>query len=248
MQARILMLNLVTKFGGNWEEIYNVIKNKLPIDYKEEVDIPYSGKFVSLIEENYPTNFKIMRKPPFGFFYEGNLNLLTDNNYKLSIICDNTKIEGIEELFQGLDPQVTVIINDETIKERLDVLKNHKIILCLQKSFNKTKGDIVQKIVRNGGLVITDYPDNTTIVNQTVSRTELSVIKCGNYTLCIDSSLPHGNFYINDIRADCDTTIGIIPFGYSTHHPNNQLINKGEDCVYDPAYLNLMIHSSNQNN
>lgn len=247
MQARILMLNLVTKFGGNWEEIYSVIKDKLPIDYKEEMDIPYTGKFVSIIDENYPIQLKKMHKPPFGFFYEGNLNLLTDENYKLSIICDNAEIEGTEELLQEIDPETTIIISDETIEERLDVLKNHKIVLWLQRPFNRTNGDIIQEIINNGGLVITDYPDNMTIVNQTVSRAGLSVSKCGNYTLCVDSSLPNSDIYINDICADCGT-IGVIPFGYSTHHPNNQLINEGGDCIYDPAYLNLMIHSSNKNN
>lgn len=247
MEARIFILNLVTKFGGDWQKIYGIIKDKISIDYKEEMEIPYTGKFVSIMDEDYPTQFRRMSKPPFGFFYEGNLSLLTDNNYKLSVICDNPEIEGTDELFQGLDPEVTIIMNEETIEERLDVIKNHKIVLCLQRPFNRTNGDIIQEIVKNGGLVITDYPDNMTIVNQTVSRIGLSAIKCGNYTLCIDSSMPRSDIYINEVCEECET-IGVIPFGYSTHHPNNHLFNEGGDCIYAPAYLNSMIHSSNKNN
>lgn len=242
MEARILLLNLVTKFGGDWQKIYDIIKDKISIDYKEEMEIPYTGKFVSIMDKDYPTQFRRMHKPPFGFFYEGNLSLLTNDNYKLSVICDNPEIEGTDELFQGLDPEVTIIMDDETIEERLNVLKNHKIVLCLQRPFNRTNGDIIQEIVKNGGLVITDYPDNMTIVNQTVSRAVLSALKCGNYTLCIDSSMPRSDICINEVYVECGT-IGVIPFGYSTHHPNNHLINNGGDCIYDPAYLNLMIHS-----
>ena len=102
---------------GDWDDIYDFIKNKKPVDKDEVSDISnkINSDFVTLIEEKYPLNFKKkLSKPPFCIFYKGDFSLLKYNNYKRLSIVGSRKatkygIEAVRKIIRELPSNYIII-------------------------------------------------------------------------------------------------------------------------------------------
>ena len=70
---------LAVKYGGNYQKIYQAIKNQESIK-------PLTDKinYITINDSLYPQDFKSLRFPPFVLFYHGNISLLTKR--KIAIV------------------------------------------------------------------------------------------------------------------------------------------------------------------
>lgn len=76
-QARLIILALCLRYDNDWDKVYNSIVNKDDVSQDEyEAAANFGGNFVCILDENYPDRFKHTTRPPFVFFYEGDINLL----------------------------------------------------------------------------------------------------------------------------------------------------------------------------
>lgn len=77
-RMREIIYFLTNKYKGNWELIYNAIQNREIINLYELNNQKWSEyDFISIIDDNYPDNFKKIYMPPLSLFISGNKNLLT---------------------------------------------------------------------------------------------------------------------------------------------------------------------------
>jgi DNA processing protein len=67
LSGRDILLYLTLKYNGDWDKIYNAIRNKEDIDYKdaEKVLDEYPGEYITMLDEEYPAILKQCYKPPF---------------------------------------------------------------------------------------------------------------------------------------------------------------------------------------
>jgi len=67
LSSRDILLYLTLKYNGDWDKIYNAIRNKEDIDYKdaEKVLDEYPGEYITMLDEEYPAILKQCYKPPF---------------------------------------------------------------------------------------------------------------------------------------------------------------------------------------
>ena len=67
LSGRDILLYLTLKYNGDWDKIYNAIKNKEDIDYKdaEKTLDEYPGEYITMLDEEYPAILKQCYKPPF---------------------------------------------------------------------------------------------------------------------------------------------------------------------------------------
>ncbi len=80
MNARQILLYLSLKYEGNWEDIYDAIKRKEPIN-EDDMLIEISkikSNVTTLIDDDYPLYLKCIYKPPFVLYYYGDLSLVAD--------------------------------------------------------------------------------------------------------------------------------------------------------------------------
>jgi len=132
LKGRDIMIYLATKYNGDWNRIYEAIKNKEAIDKDKVLDTVKSVeehvKCVTIIDSGYPDEYKQVYKPPFVLFYKGNLGLLT-NNYILGITGNNLKLPfNVENMpystahlsFDNYDGKQIVIYNDGIKDCKLD--------------------------------------------------------------------------------------------------------------------------------
>ena len=72
-----VLLYFALKHDGDFEKIYNDIKAKVPVDENEFIKLKrgLKTKYVTILDNNYPTVLKQIACPPFVLFYEGNIRL-----------------------------------------------------------------------------------------------------------------------------------------------------------------------------
>lgn len=76
MKDKLIQLN--TMFLGNWNAIFDGIRNKLLLgDKKIKNQTPWQLlQFKTINDDNFPRRIREVIMPPFVFFYEGNWNLI----------------------------------------------------------------------------------------------------------------------------------------------------------------------------
>ena len=56
------------KYNGDWDEIYSAINRKEKVDLEEKfILLSKCGKYITLLDNEYPSKLKGIYKPPFVF-------------------------------------------------------------------------------------------------------------------------------------------------------------------------------------
>ena len=84
MTGRELLIYLAIKFKGDYRSILNFIKERKNID--EEVLPPIKSKVLTMLDEDYPEEFKHYPYPPIVLFYYGDISLLSDFSKNVAVI------------------------------------------------------------------------------------------------------------------------------------------------------------------
>lgn len=174
IKGRELLICLAIKYDGDWEKMYEAIKNKERLD-EDEVSKSLekvNSDVVTILDDNYPKAFKALYKPPFTIFYHGDLELIENNNLLTlgmigsrqyseygknmvySLIKDLKKdyiiISGLARGIDGFSHQASIDNNLKTVA----VLGSG--INYIYPSENKR---VYEDILSNNGLVISEYPN-----------------------------------------------------------------------------------------
>jgi hypothetical protein len=79
-ETRFVILALCIRYNFKWDDIYNALSRKESIDDKFYEEVCAYGtahpNFVTVLDEEYPKRFLGFLRPPFLFFYEGDLSVL----------------------------------------------------------------------------------------------------------------------------------------------------------------------------
>lgn len=110
MKARDVLITLDKKYNHDWEDTYAAIKKKESIDPSALLS---DDKAITLLDESYPEALKVCYRPPFVFYYEGDLSYLNANNLCL-LLGDN--VFGIPKDILIKIVKEVVIIGDNKLK------------------------------------------------------------------------------------------------------------------------------------
>ncbi|AZG68697.1 DNA-processing protein DprA [Mycoplasma struthionis] len=169
MNEFILFFNY--KYKGDWDNIYNAFRNKEIIpkeqmkEFLEKNDI-INVKFFSILDENYPKSLSVLKKPPFVFYYSGDLKILEnpnkicltgnlENEHTLEFLNNIPEIKEdvvfISEYWSGYDKKlVNELIN-----------KKGKVIIIVSCGLDYAKSKLLEPHLFNhpNVLIITEYPN-----------------------------------------------------------------------------------------
>lgn len=68
MSAREILIGLHVKNNGDWNKVYDDLRNKnYPdnLETDEVMDLVESDRVITILDEDYPDKFKHIYKPPF---------------------------------------------------------------------------------------------------------------------------------------------------------------------------------------
>ena len=154
-----------------WEKINKALEDLEVIQKEKLVEITNSinDKYLTIIDHKYPKVFKKSLKPPFLFFYKGNIKLLNKNNKAnfLPIVFTDEKIDkSVVDFFEKTFGKSKIILGAsfEFEKNILKLIKHKQIILVKDSGINSNINfpmEIEEKILKNNGLIISEFPDQT---------------------------------------------------------------------------------------
>ena len=165
-----LILYLLDKFSGNWDLIYSAIQSKQTIDWNKLENYKNETiNFMSITDDNYCDKLKTIYMPPFGLFYNGDINLI--NNNVLSILGSLNHNE-INNIIKIASDNITLCISNNDINEYLYqkiIEKNIKLIVICEKNINDFK---FKKNSYNNILLVSEYNNDNydKAAEQTVER------------------------------------------------------------------------------
>ncbi len=71
------------KYKGDWDSVYEAIQRKEKIEIHELEDfynVDNKVRYLSIIDERYPENYKSIYMPPLTLYYAGDINTLNESN------------------------------------------------------------------------------------------------------------------------------------------------------------------------
>ena len=153
-----VLLYFTLKYKGDWEKIYNALEKKEKIDVDELMDVRKKSKYnyISIVDDDYPNNLKMIYKPPFSIFWQGNYELF---NYKLISIFGKLSKEELLEIYNS-NKNICFIINFDAInKDQINILLNNNIrfIGICSSGINLSSDKEILKRALENNLLISEF-------------------------------------------------------------------------------------------
>lgn len=88
LKGRDIIIYLAIKYQGNWNKIYQAIKEKEMVEEEEVIQhvSRLQCQAVTIVDDHYPESLKKIYKPPFVLFYFGHLEWVLDTERILAIV------------------------------------------------------------------------------------------------------------------------------------------------------------------
>lgn len=181
------------KYKGNWEKVYEAIKSKEPIANNEIKEKYKNVDFISIIDNNYPNNFKEIYMPPLLLYYKGNHNLLNQDNKIISIW--NNDISIIQKQRQPKNLIYSFIYN-KTQNQQINYLlkEGYKLILIA----NEYQIDDINNIEFNEQIVfISEVPfDIKKPSLDEEQNIERILLGCSRHSLFLERSIKQFDYLL----------------------------------------------------
>lgn len=242
MSSEELLLTLALKHKGDWTKMFTSIQKKEDI---EIVQNEYKGSYITLLNERYPNSLKQGYKPPFVLFYEGNIDLLNSDNKKIALSdkrkTTDTDKKVAEKVLKDLSSDIVLVLGGMTdlAKEIVDTHSNPIIVVLPYSIDNFKDNELKQQIINNGGVIISEYPNDTPLTSDScVARYRIMASLC-DYVLIPTSIRQHsGSYTLALLALQQSKDIMVVPTSpLEEDNINNELIGEGAYPVYDSESL-----------
>lgn len=240
MKANELLAYLALITRGDRAAIINHIRQKTPVNFEEvtRVAAGIPTKYVTLVDEDYPSAFKDLANPPLTLFYRGNLALLSDSSRCVSFIGTRKPssygLQMARTLAGGYASRGGVVvsglasgIDGECLRAALPYGKGVAILGNGLGYYYPNENRDLQKQLETDGLVITEYPFDVGPA-QAHFPTRNRLIAACSCALSVIEAHPHSGTAITVAEAMAiGRDIGAVPFHADEESICNMLIQEG---------------------
>ncbi len=259
-QMRGILLALSKKEKGDWPSIYSDIRNKEPVSQKEleEAYQKTASKFVTLIDEDYPSGLKQLDKPPFLLYYYGNFSLLREK-YRLTVVGtraptlyqNNTTYEFVKSLEEKTENRTVIIsgmakgIDSSAMTAAMEMKAPVVAVLGsgIDAPYPKNNSGIYDYCKSGNGLVLSEYPlktqalpDHFVFRNRILAALSMVVFVGGGRRYSgTTATVRHALDLNDDILA--------LPCNVTGADLTNELIRDGAGSVLSPEDLHEALKS-----
>ena len=254
MTAREVLINLSLYKNGDWGDMYQMIlKHERAPDVVEEGELS-KFKAITLIDNNYPVCLRYVGCPPFTLFYKGDITLLSKlDKYGLGIVGSREYSAyakaTLSEIFSKLSKDLVIISGMAKGIDRLAhefAHKNgNKTVAILGSGIDyiypKQNEDIYNKIIENGGLIISEYPLNTPPSKNTFLVRNRIIAGLSKTILLVESKGPRsGAFYTARYALSVGKNVACVPYRVNESSNCNVLIKDGAYLVENSDDVNSL--------
>lgn len=175
LKGRDIIIFLAMKYAGDWNRIYQAIKEKEHVDSDvvHQTLLTLRCQVLTIIDEEYPEALKKIYKPPFVLFYYGHLDLLQRTPRSLAVIGSRKAsaygIEMTQMITRALIEEGVLIVSGlargiDTRAHQTTVDHLGKTIAVLGSGIDRCYPDenkVLYDTLKKDHLVVSEYPNDT---------------------------------------------------------------------------------------
>jgi DNA processing protein len=245
LKGRDIIIYLAIKYQGDWNAIYQAIKQKELVDETTVAQALTSihSQIVTIIDEQYPSSLKKIYKPPFVLFYYGDLGLAHVTEKAVAVIGSRMPSSyGVE---------MTKVITQSLVEEGLMIVSGLAYGIDIQ-AHQTTIAHGGKTIAILGSGIEVCYPKEHASTYQTIKQHHLLLSEYPGMTPPNKDHFPWRNRLIAGLargvfvaeakkRSGTLITVGyalylgkdvyVLPHHANTDNSTNQLIKDGAILV-----------------
>ena len=253
MEIRDILIYFAIIYEGDYDAIYDAVKSKKQVDYKD-LEIKLSSlkcNCLTILDADYPTYLKNVYKPPFVLFYYGDISLLKHpqilsvvgtrhpTNYG-KLICKKI----LNELLIDQDIVICsgLALGIDSISHEAAIENNKKTIAVLANGIDnyylKNNIDIYNKIKKNG-LLISEYPTDTNVCKENFRVRNRLIATIGKIIFIPEAKIKSGTMITVKYALELGKDILCVPCDIDRRDSiTNYLIKQGAKLVDN--YLDIL--------
>ena len=243
------------KFKGDWNEIYENMISKTPMTISEANQFLSSlkCKYITILDEGYPTDLKQTYHPPFCLFYYGDISLLTSpTERKLSVVGTRNPTEyGIKGtksfvselakdfiIVSGMAAGVDAIAHWTAIENKG---KTIAVLGCGIDYCYPSDNILLYNRLKKDYLIISEYPNNIPPSPDKFPARNRIVAFLSIGTLITEAYEKSGSSITATLAAAIGREVMCIPDVVSKKSCCNRLIKEGAMLVEDPSDVEFQL-------
>jgi DNA protecting protein DprA len=246
LTGRDILLYLTNKYKANWDDIMEAIRKKEDLDSNlvETTRKETKSMFITLVDDDYPDALKKIGKPPFVLFYKGDIELLKkETSHRLSVVgsraCSEYGVKATKTIIDGLDKDFLIVSGIakgiDKVSHEAALNNNLKTIAVLgsglDKFYPQENIDLSKKIIESGGLILSEYPDDTEpLPINFINRNRIIAALC-NFLLVTEAYEHSGTSITVNYALTLGKDVGCIPYEIEKKSICNALIKEGAYLV-----------------
>jgi DNA processing protein len=258
LKGREIIIYLAIKYHGDWNGIYQAIKQKEIVDemvVKRQIE-GLKCQVVTIIDETYPAALKKIYKPPFVIFYEGDFNLAhlqekmlavigsrSPSPYGLTMTTAITKglIEEGMMIVSGLAYGIDIQAHNTTLEAhgRTIAVLGSGIDVCYPLGHRSTYEKIKAK-----DLLMSEYPPGTAAKADHFPWRNRIIAGLARSVFVAEAKKRSGTLITVGYALYLGKDVYVLPHHANTDNSTNQLIKDGAILVESAADIMEHMHGS----
>lgn len=240
LEGREILLGLSLKYEGDWDKIYDAIKEKVFLKEEEYLQLKYKNhsNYITFLDDDYPSLLKEVQRPPFVLFYYGDINLLNCNK-KITIVgsrnCSEYGIFCTRKITRDLVGNDYVIISGmargiDTIAHQEALENDGKTIAILGNGIDNAypkENQMLYGKIKEFGLVISEYPFSIAPKKENFPKRNRLLAMLGEALLVPEYKVNSGTSITLSLAISYGKTIFSPPHPLNDLTANNTLIKDG---------------------
>jgi DNA processing protein len=249
IKGRDILVWLSIKYEGDWNSIYQAIKNKELVD---EVQVTKAindiqDSYVTIIDENYPEKLKKIYKPPFVLYYHGNLELINEKilaisgKQKASEYTFNLLDKLLKDMKKGSKDIIPAVNSVDEYESNINAYYNKKFVVVLPKSINQYS----MQVIFRSGLIISEYPYSNKFNEANVPWSDRLLAGISDGVLVTEMPKKHHTAIVVGYGLYHGKAVGVFP--QQNEDGTTQLAKDGALLVSTVEEVKLLLQSKPNN-
>ena len=225
MKANEILVALALKNNGNWEKMFDDVKNKR-MNFDENVK--NTDKYITMLDDEYPNYLKTIMKPPFVLFYQGDISLLRNDNVAY-LVKKELSVEQKSEIEYFVNNETnTIVVYGQTPSAMFTIDEAKKAGLKTICVLGEGLDQVDPFIANTADLIITEFPRNVESVETNEMFAQRLVAAFSNEVKVVEIERKSPNLLVVDWALNQGKDIKVMPVNINRRKLcNNELLLDG---------------------
>jgi DNA processing protein len=245
MKGRDIIIFLAIKYEGDWNRIYQAIKEK---EHVQEEEVHHAlarvrSHVLTIIDDDYPESLKKIYKPPFVLFYYGNVQLLHMGSRSLAMIGSRKAspygLKMTQQITQALIEEGIIVVSGlargiDTMAHQATLDAHGKTIAVLGSGIDRCypeENTTLYKTLCQDHLVVSEYPHNTEPHKEHFPWRNRIIAGLAQAVFVAEAKKRSGTLITVGYALYLGKDVYVLPHLASTDNSTNRLIKDGAILV-----------------